>query len=385
MSADHYNRYAFEAEWYDKNACITRKFYLYYYPSDNTIELFDLRTRQTFLRRTICEGIQLRDFHVNAVVTLFSRNMKILGYADEYTKNKFETEVQNIFVLLKPHVVDEKLGEILNTITNMNFSIANIKMIRLTPDEVQLYYPVKNPVLQTTVIEYLTSDRVVVLNLAGHNCVQRWMEVVGPENSELARILGPFSLRGFFGIDEIRNAVYGSENLETAKKELQYFFSDERILNTGPKTTAVLRNCTCCIIKPHAVREKLTGAIINDIQKAGYTITALQQYCIGPNVANEFLEVYKEVLPKEVPDMVEELHSGPCIVMEITQKIYNSNIVNDFRNLCGPADPDMARKTKPHSLRARYGKTKIQNAVHCSELAEDGVLEVQYFFTLRLV
>ncbi|XP_020290848.1 nucleoside diphosphate kinase 7 isoform X2 [Pseudomyrmex gracilis] len=328
MSADHYNRYAFEAEWYDKNACITRKFYLYYYPSDNTIELFDLRTRQTFLRRTICEGIQLRDFHVNAVVTLFSRNMKILGYADEYTKNKFETEVQNIFVLLKPHVVDEKLG---------------------------------------------------------HNCVQRWMEVVGPENSELARILGPFSLRGFFGIDEIRNAVYGSENLETAKKELQYFFSDERILNTGPKTTAVLRNCTCCIIKPHAVREKLTGAIINDIQKAGYTITALQQYCIGPNVANEFLEVYKEVLPKEVPDMVEELHSGPCIVMEITQKIYNSNIVNDFRNLCGPADPDMARKTKPHSLRARYGKTKIQNAVHCSELAEDGVLEVQYFFTLRLV
>lgn len=39
MSTDYSNRYVFKAEWYDKVACILKKFYLYYYPSNNTIEL----------------------------------------------------------------------------------------------------------------------------------------------------------------------------------------------------------------------------------------------------------------------------------------------------------------------------------------------------------
>lgn len=39
MSTDYAERYIFEAEWYDKIACILKKFYLYYYPVDNTVEL----------------------------------------------------------------------------------------------------------------------------------------------------------------------------------------------------------------------------------------------------------------------------------------------------------------------------------------------------------
>lgn len=36
---DYSDRYVFEAEWYDKVASLLKKFYLYYFPSDNTIEL----------------------------------------------------------------------------------------------------------------------------------------------------------------------------------------------------------------------------------------------------------------------------------------------------------------------------------------------------------
>jgi len=39
MSMDYSNKYAFEAEWYDKIACMLKKFHLYHYPSDNTVEL----------------------------------------------------------------------------------------------------------------------------------------------------------------------------------------------------------------------------------------------------------------------------------------------------------------------------------------------------------
>ena len=58
-----------------------------------------------------------------------------------------------------------------------------------------------------------------------------------------------------------------------------------------------MEHCTCCIIKPHAVRAGLTGPIVNDIQKANFVISAIQQFYVDPTNAEEFLEVYKGVLP----------------------------------------------------------------------------------------
>lgn len=46
MSTDYSDKYVFEAEWYDKTACIMKKFYLYYYPSDNTVELVCIKLTQ---------------------------------------------------------------------------------------------------------------------------------------------------------------------------------------------------------------------------------------------------------------------------------------------------------------------------------------------------
>ena len=37
---------------------------------------------------------------------------------------------------------------------------------------------------------------------------------------------------------------------------------------------------------------------------------------------------------------------------------------------------EIARKLRPHTLRAQFGKTKVQNAIHCTDLPEDGLLEV---------
>ena len=37
---------------------------------------------------------------------------------------------------------------------------------------------------------------------------------------------------------------------------------------------------------------------------------------------------------------------------------------------------EIARKLRPNTLRAQFGKTKVQNAIHCTDLPEDGLLEV---------
>ncbi len=59
----------------------------------------------------------------------------------------------------------------------------------------------------------------------------------------------------------------------------------------------------------------------------------------------------------------------------------DEDVVSRLREMCGPSDPDLARKLRPASLRARYGlKGPDENAIHCTDLKEDGRLETEYFF-----
>ena len=58
----------------------------------------------------------------------------------------------------------------------------------------------------------------------------------------------------------------------------------------------------------------------------------------------------------------------------------SEDIVTRFREFVGPRDPELGRQLRPKSLRALYGKDKVQNAVHCSDLKNDGLLEVCFCF-----
>jgi len=87
---------------------------------------------------------------------------------------------------------------------------------------------------------------------------------------------------------------------------------------------------------------------------------------------------YKGVLPEFV-GMVEHMTTGPCIVLEVRQE----NAVKSFRDLCGPTDPEIAKYLRPNTIRAKFGHSRTINAVHCTDLEEDGLLEVEYFFSIQ--
>ena len=53
--------------------------------------------------------------------------------------------------------------------------------------------------------------------------------------------------------------------------------------------------------------------------------------------------------------------------------------MNEFRALCGPHDPVIAKCLYPNSLRAQFGVDRIKNVMHCTDLPEDGILEVYFF------
>lgn len=93
--------------------------------------------------------------------------------------------------------------------------------------------------------------------------------------------------------------------------------------------------------------------------------------------SEEFFELYKGVLP-EFKQIAEHLTTGPCVAMEIRQ----DKVVESFREICGVIDPSVAKINDKNSIRALYGIDRIKNAVHCTDLPEDGSLEVEYFFNI---
>ena len=93
--------------------------------------------------------------------------------------------------------------------------------------------------------------------------------------------------------------------------------------------------------------------------------------------------------------MVDELCSGSLVAMEIRLKPQllastaegnasdqQTNVVVNFRSCCGPWDVNMAKELHPNTLRAIHGRDRVRNAIHCTDLPKDGLIEVEYFFKI---
>lgn len=100
---------------------------------------------------------------------------------------------------------------------------------------------------------YMSSDVVTGMELVADNAIQKFRDVMGPTNSQEAKQTEPDTLRALYGSDGMRNGIHGSGTQSECSREMDLFFSK----NFRP--TAAFNNCTCCIIKPHIVREGLAG------------------------------------------------------------------------------------------------------------------------------
>ena len=128
------------------------------------------------------------------------------------------------------------------------------------------------------------------------------------------------------------------------------------------KTTANLalggpeEDCTCCVIKPHVVKEKNVGKILDDIHRASFAMSAVQMFEMERGQAEEFMEVYKGVVPN-FKQMVDEMTSGHCVGICINGFARGGDVVSEFRKLVGPFEFAFAKKLRPDSLRAKYGSS----------------------------
>jgi nucleoside-diphosphate kinase len=104
----------------------------------------------------------------------------------------------------------------------------------------------------------MTSDVVVGIELVAQDAVTKWRALLGPTNTAVAKATAPESLRARFGTDGTKNACHGSDAAGSYKRESELFFGGEpskRVM----QTTAMLNNCTLCLIKPHIIKEGKLG------------------------------------------------------------------------------------------------------------------------------
>jgi len=126
------------------------------------------------------------------------------------------------------------------------------------------------------------------------------------------------------------------------------------------------------MIKPDAVSNGFTGAILNDIIKAGFSIKAMKYLWLTPEQAGRFYAVHSA--RPFYNDLVKYMSSGP-IVAAILQK---ENAVEDFRKIIGATDPS---KAEAGTIRQKYAKSIEANAVHGSDSDENAAIEGGFFFS----
>jgi nucleoside-diphosphate kinase len=134
------------------------------------------------------------------------------------------------FSIIKPNAVRTgKTGPILAMINEAGFDIAAMRMVRLTKQQAESFYSVhKGKPFFEGLIEFMTSGPVVVMILRHDDAVERFRKLIGSTDPGKAE---PGTIRKLYAVSVQMNAVHGSDSVENAAIEANFFFSKiERFL-----------------------------------------------------------------------------------------------------------------------------------------------------------
>mmetsp|Transcript_14303 Transcript_14303/g.38796 ORF Transcript_14303/g.38796 Transcript_14303/m.38796 type:complete len:381 (+) Transcript_14303:202-1344(+) len=375
------SRLCYIAEWLDSASGVVWKYQLFYYPESKEVEMVDIKNRKHFLKK-IRPPPDFKEelLYLNSTVTLYSRQLKLVAYGDEFTRSKMQARHERTLAMVKPDAY-KHLGKIINAIQRSGFMINNLRVCKLSKTEAQTFYEVhRGKPFYDTLTDFMSSGRICAMELTGPSAIDSWRQLLGPTDSDVARQQAPDSIRASFGTNKTYNACHGSDAPDTAAQELAFFFGKPGSAAVG-KCDLGGRGTTLGIVKPHVLLDCAAGLLLDCVME-NFEITAMEMFKLEKSTAAEFYEVYKGVLsPGEFSAITDELTSGPCIAFEVADRD-GADSVEPFRQLCGPLDPELARVLRPNSLRALFGLNKVKNGVHCTDLQVDGPLEVNYFFAI---
>ena len=137
--------------------------------------------------------------------------------------------MQETFSIIKPDATKRNLtGSINMLIENSGLRIIAQKRIKLNKDQAEKFYFVhKEKPFFNDLIEYMTSEPVVVQVLTGENAIDKYRKVMGATNPDNAE---EGTIRKLHALNVQENSVHGSDSIENAKIEISCFFNEDEIV-----------------------------------------------------------------------------------------------------------------------------------------------------------
>ena len=136
--------------------------------------------------------------------------------------------MQRTLSIIKPDAVKKNVvGKIIDRFESNGLRIAAVKKIQLSKCDAKAFYAVhKDRPFFNDLVEFMISGPVVVMVLEGDNAVAKNRELMGATNPKEA---APGTIRADFADSIDANAVHGSDSLENAVNEVNFFFASREI------------------------------------------------------------------------------------------------------------------------------------------------------------
>ena len=135
------------------------------------------------------------------------------------------SNIEQTLSIIKPDAVERNLdNEIKEMFKNKGFKILKEKKIQIEKSEAEKFYKVhETKPFYNDLCDYLSSGPIVVMALEKENAVLENRELMGSTNPKDA---DEGTIRKKYGISIDKNSVHGSDSVENAKIEIDFFFKD---------------------------------------------------------------------------------------------------------------------------------------------------------------
>ena len=129
---------------------------------------------------------------------------------------------------------------------------------------------------------------------------------------------------------------------------------------------------TFTILKPDTVKAGNAGAVMGQIEKAGFRIRAVKMLHLTDAQAQGFYYVHKE--RPFFGSLVKFMTEGPVVLMVLEAE----NAIDKLRKVMGATDP---AKADAGTIRKQFGTNIERNAIHGSDGPDTAAFEISYFFS----
>jgi len=135
------------------------------------------------------------------------------------------SNIEQTLSIIKPDAVERNLeNEIKQMFKEKGFEIVKEKKIQIEKSEAEVFYKIhETKPFYNDLCAYLSSGPIVVMVLGKENAVLGNRELMGATNPKDAK---DGTIRKKYGISIDKNSVHGSDSIENAKIEIDFFFKD---------------------------------------------------------------------------------------------------------------------------------------------------------------